>query len=104
MENLDPRQIQTIKAKLIKLGRIDNADDVKSDQNFITITPAVPPHKYAKCNTFVTFYAWLSFYPFHIIFLLTSTSQTGKLISIFEGSNDALPPKDILFGVSLEKN
>jgi hypothetical protein len=40
---------------------------------------------------------------FHIIFLLTSTGQTGKPISMVEGSNDAFPPKEVLFGVSLKK-
>jgi hypothetical protein len=61
-----------------------------------------------KYNTFLTFYAWLSFYPFpflsfHITFLLTSTGQTGKPISMVENSNDALPPKEVPFGVSLKK-
>jgi hypothetical protein len=40
---------------------------------------------------------------FHIIFLLTSTGQTGKPISMVEGSNDAFPPKEVPFGVSLKK-
>jgi hypothetical protein len=56
-----------------------------------------------KYNTFVTFYAWLSFYPFHIIFLLTSTGQTGKPISMVEGSNDAFPPKEVPFWGLIEK-
>jgi hypothetical protein len=61
-----------------------------------------------KHNTFVTFYAWLvarSFarQPFHIIFLLTSTGRTGEPISRVEGSNDAFPPKEVPFGVSLKK-
>jgi hypothetical protein len=59
------------------------------------------PHEYVKYNTFVTFYAWLPFpffHPFHIIFLLTSTGQTGKPISMVEGSNDAFPPKEVPFG------
>jgi hypothetical protein len=47
--------------------------------------------------------ASLSFFPFHIIFLLTSTGQTGKPISMVEGSNDAFPPKEVPFGVSLKK-
>jgi hypothetical protein len=61
----------------------------------------------------VTFYAWLSFYPFpflsfpflsfHFIFLLTSTGQTGKPMSVVEGSNDAFPPKEVPFWVSLNK-
>jgi hypothetical protein len=56
-----------------------------------------------KYNTFVTFYAWLPlsfsfpFLSFHIIFLLTSTGQTGKPISMVEGSNDAFPPKEVPF-------
>jgi hypothetical protein len=53
-----------------------------------------------KYNTFVTFYAWLSFpffHPFHIIFLLTSTGQTGEPISMVDGSNDAFPPKEVPF-------
>jgi hypothetical protein len=63
------------------------------------------PHDYVKYNTFVTFYAWLPFpfLSFHIIFLLTSTGQTGKPISMVEGSNDAFPPKEVPFGVSLKK-
>jgi hypothetical protein len=40
---------------------------------------------------------------FHIIFLLTSTGQTGKPISMVEGSNDAFPPKEVPFWVSLKK-
>jgi hypothetical protein len=47
--------------------------------------------------------AFLSFYPFHIIFLLTSTGQTGGPISMVEGSNDAFPPKEVPFWVSLKK-
>jgi hypothetical protein len=64
------------------------------------------PHEYLKYNTFVTFYAWLSFYPFYpfrIIFLLTSTGQTGKPISMVEGSNDAFPPKEVPFWGLIEK-
>jgi hypothetical protein len=48
-----------------------------------------------KYNTFVTFYAWLVSLSFHIIFLLTSTGQTGEPISMVEGSNDAFPPKEV---------
>jgi hypothetical protein len=53
----------------------------------------------------VTFYAWLSFpfLSFHIIFLLTSTDQTGKPISMVDDSNDAFPPNAVFFGVSLKK-
>jgi hypothetical protein len=43
------------------------------------------------------------FLPFHIIFLLTSTGQTGKPISTVEGSNDAFPLKEMPFGVSLKE-
>jgi hypothetical protein len=35
--------------------------------------------------------------PFPIIFLLTSTGQTGKPISMVKGSNDAFPPKEVPF-------
>jgi hypothetical protein len=62
-----------------------------------------------KYNTFVTFYAWLValsfpfFLSFHIIFLLTSTGQTGEPISMVDSSNDAFPPKEVPFGVSLKK-
>jgi hypothetical protein len=38
-----------------------------------------------------------------IIFLLTSTDQTGKPISIVDGSNNAFPPKEVPFRVSLKK-
>jgi hypothetical protein len=41
-----------------------------------------------KYNTFVTFYAWLVarfVAAFHIIFLLTSTGQTGEPISMVDG-------------------
>jgi hypothetical protein len=41
--------------------------------------------------------------PFRIIFLLTSTGQTGKPISIIESSNDAFTPKKVLFGISLKR-
>jgi hypothetical protein len=37
------------------------------------------------------------FYPFHIIFLLTSTGQAGGPISMVDGSNDAFPPKEVPF-------
>jgi hypothetical protein len=40
---------------------------------------------------------------FPIIFLLTSTGQTGKPISMVEGSNDASPPKEVPFGGLIEK-
>jgi hypothetical protein len=59
-----------------------------------------------KYNTFVTFYAWLyasPFLSFHFIFLLTSTGQTGEPISIFDGSNDVFPPKEVPFRGLVEK-
>jgi hypothetical protein len=64
-----------------------------------------------KYNTFVTFYAWLSFpfipfllsLSFHIIFLLTSTGQTGEPISMVDGSDDAFPPKEVPFWGLIEK-
>jgi hypothetical protein len=58
-----------------------------------------------KYNTFVTFYAWLvaSPFPFHIIFLLTSTGQTGEPISMVDGSNDVFPPKEVPFRGLIEK-
>jgi hypothetical protein len=40
---------------------------------------------------------------FLIIFLLTSTGQTGKPISMVEGSNDAFPPKEVPFWGLIEK-
>jgi hypothetical protein len=43
------------------------------------------------------------FLPFPIIFVLTSTGQTDKPISMVEGSNDAFPPKEVPFWVSLKK-
>jgi hypothetical protein len=43
------------------------------------------------------------FLSFHIIFLLTSTGQTGKPISTVDSSNDAFPPKEVPFGISLKK-
>jgi hypothetical protein len=62
------------------------------------------PREYVKYNTFVTLcMACFLPFPFIIIFLLISTGQTGKLISMVEGSNDALPPKEVPFGVSLKK-
>jgi hypothetical protein len=75
------------------------------------------PHNYVKYNTFVTFYAWLvarvlalsfpflsfPFLSFHIIFLLTSTGQTGEPIFMVDGSNDAFPPKDVRFRGLIEK-
>jgi hypothetical protein len=60
-----------------------------------------------KYNTFVTFYASLVSFPFlsfHIIFLLTSTGQTGEPIFMVEGSNDAFPPKEVPFWGLIEKN
>jgi hypothetical protein len=48
-------------------------------------------------------FPFIPFLSFHIIFLLTSTGQTGKPIFIVEGSNDAFPPKEMPFGVSLKK-
>jgi hypothetical protein len=54
-----------------------------------------------KYNTFVTFYAWLVALflalSCHIIFLLTSTGQTGEPIFMVDGSNDAFPPKEVPF-------
>jgi hypothetical protein len=43
------------------------------------------------------------FLSFHIIFLRTSTGQTGEPIFMVEDSNDVFPPKEVLFGVSLKK-
>jgi hypothetical protein len=43
---------------------------------------------------------FLSLFPFpsfHIIFLLTSTGQTGKPISMVDGSNDAFLLKEVPF-------
>jgi hypothetical protein len=59
-----------------------------------------------KYNTFVTFYAWLSFpfLSFHINSLLTSTGQTGEPISMIDDSNDALPPKEVPIRGLIEKN
>jgi hypothetical protein len=56
-----------------------------------------------KYNTFLTFYAWLAALSFHIIFLLTSTGQTGKPISMVDGSNDAFPSKEVPFRGLIEK-
>jgi hypothetical protein len=58
-----------------------------------------------KYNTFATFYAWLPLpsLSFHIIFLLTSTGQTGEPISMVEDSNDAFPPKEVPFWGLIEK-
>jgi hypothetical protein len=67
------------------------------------------PHDYVKYNTFVTFIHGLfplfpfPFLSFHIIFLLTSTGQTGKPIFMLEGSNDAFPPKEVPFWDLIEK-
>jgi hypothetical protein len=44
------------------------------------------------------------FLSFHIIFLLISTGQTGKPISMVDGSNDAFPPKEVPFLGLIEKN
>jgi hypothetical protein len=38
-----------------------------------------------------------------VIFLLTSTGQTGEPISMDDGRNDAFPPKEVPFGISLKK-
>jgi hypothetical protein len=40
----------------------------------------------------------MAFLSFHIIFLLTSTGQTGEPISMADGSNDAFPSKEVLLG------
>jgi hypothetical protein len=42
------------------------------------------------------------FYPFHIIFLLTSTGQMSEPISMFDGSNDAFLPKEAPFWSLIE--
>jgi hypothetical protein len=49
---------------------------------------------------FIPFTPFLSF---HIIFSLTSTGQTGKPIFVVDGSNDALPPKEVPFWSLIEK-
>ena len=66
-------------------------------------------YDYVKYTTSVTFYVWLSFpflsfpflsFPFlsfPFIFLLTSTGQTGKPITMVNSSNDAFPPKEVPF-------
>jgi hypothetical protein len=40
---------------------------------------------------------------FHIIFLLTSTGQTGEPISMVDGLNDAFSPKEVPFRGLIEK-
>jgi hypothetical protein len=40
---------------------------------------------------------------FLIIFILTSTGQTGKPTSMVEGSNDAFPPKEVFFWDLIEE-
>jgi hypothetical protein len=52
---------------------------------------------------FLSFYPFYPFYHFHIIFLLTSTGQTGEPISMVHGSNDAFPPKEVPFWGLIEK-
>jgi hypothetical protein len=69
---------------------------------------AFRPHEYVNYNTFVTFYAWLSCYPFRflsfqIIYLFTSTGQTGKPISMVEAQTMLFHPRKCLFRVSLKK-
>jgi hypothetical protein len=93
---------------VIKLCRIDDVDHInKWSKISLRSRQGFRPHEYVKYNTFVTFYAWLVtfpfLFPFHIIFLLTSTGQTGKPISMVDGSNDAFPPKEVPFWVSLKK-
>jgi hypothetical protein len=51
------------------------------------------------CSPFFPF----PFLSFHIIFLLTSTGQTGEPISMVDGSNDAFPPKEVPFRGLVEK-
>jgi hypothetical protein len=50
--------------------------------------------------------AFLSFYPlypFYMIFSLTSRGQTGKPISMVDGSNDAVPSQEVPFRGLIEK-
>jgi hypothetical protein len=51
------------------------------------------------CSPFLS----VPFLSFHIIFLLTSTGQTGGPISMVEGSNDTFPPKEVPFWGVIEK-
>jgi hypothetical protein len=105
MENLDPRQVQTNRVTVIKLRTIDDVDHYEQVlQISLRSRQGFRPHNYVRYNTFVTFYAWLvarslasPFLSFHIIFLLTSTGQTGEPISIVDGSNDVFPPKEVPF-------
>jgi hypothetical protein len=43
------------------------------------------------------------FLSFHIIFLLTSTGQTGEPIFMVNGSYDAFPPKEVHFWGLIKK-
>jgi hypothetical protein len=57
------------------------------------------------CSPFLSFpFLSFPFLSFHIIFLLTSTGQTEKPISMIDGSNDAFPPKEVPFSDLIEKN
>jgi hypothetical protein len=47
--------------------------------------------------------ACIPFLSFQSIVLLTSTGQTVKPISVFEGTNDVLPPKEVPFWGLIEK-
>jgi hypothetical protein len=44
------------------------------------------------------------FLSFHIIFLLTSTGETGEPIFMIDDSIDAFPPKEVPFWGLIEKN
>jgi hypothetical protein len=48
-------------------------------------------------------FPFIPFLSFHIIFLLTSTGQTGKPIFMVEGSNDTFTPKEVPLWDLIEK-
>jgi hypothetical protein len=48
-------------------------------------------------------FPFIPFLSFHIIFLLTSTGQTGEPFSMVASSNDVFPPKEVPFLDLIEK-
>jgi hypothetical protein len=104
MENLDPRQVQTNRVTVIKLGKFDDADHINKWSEFHSdrARGLVPTTTWNITLLWLLCMACSPLSP--IIFLLTSTGQTGEPIFMVDGSNDAFTPKEVPFLGLIEKN
>jgi hypothetical protein len=109
MENLDPRQIQTIKATVIKLGRIDDVDHMNKWSKFHWDRARGS----APMNTWNITLLWLFMhgfpflsFPFIPFILFSCSPPQVERVNRFPwlmAQTMRFHPRKCLFGVSLKK-